>query len=133
MEQISLKRSASDILNFLRQLGDALDKLQSDKCTIAVCVNIWHELSENTPDEFMLKLSKRRKMALPDVFYAANLLDHRFRGAKLSPVEVAAGMSYISSVNEACLPQVTKYLGYEQPYCRYLFAESYQAVSPTAW
>ena len=42
-------------------------------------------------------------------------------------------MSYIGSVNEACLPQVTKYLGYEQPYCRYLFAESYQTVSPTAW
>ena len=108
MEEIQLKRSASDALAFLKPLGDALDRFQSDCCTIGEAYEIWRKIAQQTPDQFAIHLEKRRKMAINPVVLAANLLDHRYTGNELSPLEVQEAMEYIGEMDELYLAETSK-------------------------
>jgi hypothetical protein len=133
MEEIQLKRSASDMLRFLQPVGQAVDKFQRDSCTIGECYEIWHSLASEIPDEYVEHLQKRRKMGISPVMLAANLLDPRFAGAHMDPIEVGEAISYLKDINEASLGEVTKYMARHPPYSTNLFSDAIAEVHPGAW
>ena len=66
MEEIQLKRSATDALLFLKPLATALDKFQSNDCGLSLMYEIWQSVLECAPDTFVEKLSNRRNMEASD-------------------------------------------------------------------
>ena len=63
MEQIQLKRSATEAMEFLKPLAIALDQFQSNACTLSQTIDIWATVKNSAPDHFMQQLSQRRKIA----------------------------------------------------------------------
>ena len=133
MEEIQLKRSASDALAFLKPLGDELDRFQSDCCTIGEAYEILRKIAQQTPDQFAIHLEKRRKMAINPVVLAANLLDHRYTGNELSPLEVQEAMEYIGEMDELYLAETSKLCARDQPFVENLFKEAYKELKPDTW
>ena len=76
---------------------------------------------------------KRQKMAVTPVMLAANLLDHRYCGSNMSPIEVQEALAYIASVDDTCLAGVTKFMARHTPYNEKLFEGSFADVSSSTW
>ena len=133
MEEIQLKRSANDAIDFLKPIGASLDKLQRNDCCLGEAYEIWQSIGLNTPEEYVEILEKRRKMAVTPVMLAANLLDHRYCGSNMSPIEVQEALAYIASVDDTCLADVTKFMARHTPYNEKLFEGSFADVSSSTW
>ena len=131
LEDISLKRNIQDLQKVFRPISFALDKLQSSSCLLGDVVEIWYEMRTVFPIAYCSKLSGRSEL-LP-VFYAANMLDHRYRGSKLDACEVELAMDYIKDFDSSLIPEVTNYIAKFPPYNEYLFEGDYKNTSPGAW
>ena len=81
--------------------------------------------------QFQEVVSKRSKQALSDVVLAANLLDSRYYGEKLNPVETKQAIDYVKTAKPDCLPSLMKYVAKEPPYS--LLGEAFLASTPTSW
>ena len=68
---------------------------------------------------------------LSDVVPAANLLDSRYYGEKLNPVETKQAIDYVKTAKPDCLPSLMKYVAKEPPYS--LSGEEFLASTPTSW
>ena len=128
MEHIQIKRSAQDLLSILKPVGIALDKLQSDGVYLGDVVEIWFQLRSVFLEEYLPKIATRSSLQL--VFYAANLLDHRYQGFNLDHAELRKAMEYIKECRNDVAPEVSKYLAKMAPYSPCLFADNYNSVSP---
>ena len=117
MEEVSIKRAATDQLAILDPVGEALNKVQSDKCLLDVR-EIWRDLKNAIPDEYQAEVSTREQQSLSGVFFAANLLDLRYKGEALCPAEVQAAVAYIHENNEEVGVELTKYLANHPPYLK---------------
>ena len=73
MEDVPLKRAVTDLLEIFKPIGIALDKLQSDTCTVGSVFQIWNEVCVGSPAEYAEKVAKRAKAALSPEILAANL------------------------------------------------------------
>ena len=133
MEEIQLKRGASDVIAFLKPFGVALDRFQCDSCPIGENFEIWMSISNQTPGIYIKLLEKRRKMAICPVVLAANLLDHRYSRLHLSPIEVQEAMQYIGENNKAFLPQVSTLIARHEPFNEDLFSDAYKNLSLATW
>ena len=51
---LGIKRSAEELLQRLKPIAVALDKVQRDNCTIADAVNIWKQLETDLPLEWCM-------------------------------------------------------------------------------
>ena len=80
-------------------------------------------------------LEKRRKMAIYLVVLAASLLDHRYSGLHLSPIEVQEAMQYTGEINNEFLPQpeVSTLIARHEPFKEDLFSDAYKNLSPATW
>ena len=126
MEQIQIKRSAQDLLNILKPVGIAVDKLQSDGVYPGDVVEIWFQLRKMCP-----KIAT--SSSLQPVFYAANLLDHRYNGSNLDHAEVCKALEYINECKNDVAPEVSNYLVKMAPCSPFVFADNYNNASPHAW
>ena len=85
MEEVSIKRAETDQLAILDPVSEALNKVQSDKCLLGDVCDIWRDLKNAIPDEYQAEVSTREQQSLSGVFFAANLLDPRYKGEALCP------------------------------------------------
>ena len=131
MEDIGLKRVASELLEILKPIAIALDKLQRDTAVLGDVCESWDNLCTAAPSQFQEVVSKRSKQALSDVVLAANLLDSRYYGEKLNPVETKQAIDYVKTAKPDCLPSLMKYVAKEPPYS--LLGEEFLASTPTSW
>ena len=72
-------------------------------------------------------------MASSGVQLAAYLIDHRFCGKSLSPLETAEVNAYIESLDDDLIPKTVKFIAKEPPYSASLFEGSYLKVDPILW
>ena len=72
-------------------------------------------------------------MAICPVVLAANLLDHRYGGGNLSPLEVGEAMSYIGEIDKSYLPHVSTFIARHELFKESLFDETYKKLSPATW
>ena len=94
-------------------------------------LEIWFELRSKCPDEYQPFVAKRAEL-LP-IFYAANLLDHRYQGSKMNSVEIRLGVEYANLCIKDVAPDVSNYVAKLAPYSEFLFGENYSELSPAAW
>lgn len=83
---LSLKRSAEDLLGRLEPIAVALDKVQSDKCTIAEAVDIWKGLFTALSNDKDTKnaVKKRYNQVITQAHLLANLIHPSLLGKALS-------------------------------------------------
>ena len=127
--KVSTELAATDMIDILGPIKQAWNNFQRDDCYLGV----WHELKDKVPTQFQLSLANRLKIGLEDCTLAANILDHRFAGSNLSPVEFTSCKDYLKSLEPTICFDLTQYLAKEAPYTADLFDESYQDVNPVAW
>ena len=72
-------------------------------------------------------------MAICPVVLAADLLDHRYSGLHLSPIEVQEAMQHSGEINKDFLPQVSTLITRHQPFNEDLFSDAYKNLSPATW
>jgi hypothetical protein len=94
---------------------------------------IWSTVIGANTDRCAVLVSSRATMGLTPTVLAANLLDHRFCGANLCPLDVAKAIDYIAGLHEDALCQVTNFMARSPPYAESLFGEGYKAVNPFSW
>ena len=133
MEDVPLKRAVTNLLEIFKPIGIALDKLQSDTCTVGSVFQIWNEVCVGSPAEYAEKVAKRAKAALSPEILAANLLDHRYGGKDFNKVETASAIEYLNEIDNGIMRDVTNYMAKEPPYSENLFGESYSGVKPSVW
>jgi hypothetical protein len=140
LENFQLRRSVSDLLKIYTCIAVNLDKLQSDTATIAFAVECWldllDELEKSGYDHAVNKATERSRLALDNpAFLAANLLDHRFSGHRLTPQQVQTAIEFVVSLHDE--PQVsevrtalTMYLAKSAPYNTLSLS---QDIAPADW
>ena len=134
MEEVSLKRSAEDILQFMKSVGVTLDNLQKNSCTLSETFKLWKNVAGQAPIQYASAVAKRVQQAILPVVLAANLLDHKYAGEDQNPDETRQAIDYIrETAGENIMPELTNYMAKVPPYNEYLFAEGYKKVESEAW
>ena len=70
MEQIQVKRSATELLEVLNPIAEALNKLQSDTAKISDAIDISISLKEAIPERFEPNVKTRMDSALQPSMFA---------------------------------------------------------------
>ena len=133
MEEVSIKRAATDQLAILEPLSSALNTVQGDKCLLGDVYEIWRNLKNSIPDEYQADVASREHQSLSGVFFAANLLDPRYRGQHFCAAEVQAAVAYIQEKDEEIGEELTKYLANHPPYLDSIFGNVTATTTPGSW
>lgn len=98
---IELKTSARTLHAVLKPIAVALDKMQSNQCSLADSVSIWKELRQqlasidSTTQDVLNCFDEREAQALTGAHYAAFLLSPKLPTIELTPEEKSTGIDYI--------------------------------------
>ena len=135
MEDVQLKRTASELLEIFNPLSTSLDTAQSDSSTLSECLELWFNLRMKVPEQFAQEMSHRYNKAVLDtpVMRAANLLDHRYVGQNLDSQENAKALAYLKEINESIIPEVMKYISKVPPYSQHYFEGTFKDADPVSW
>nr|XP_042907854.1 uncharacterized protein LOC122271260 [Parasteatoda tepidariorum] len=135
-----IKRSAEELLRRLKPISTALDKMQQKDCTISKAVDIWKKLEKDLKDEnldkaCLAKFSNRYSQALGPPHFLANLLDPRYAGINLTPVEKTESLIFINEeYPQSIMPVIFKYQAKSEPFHEFLFNPNIvNQVSPIDW
>ena len=133
-------KNAMDIMNRLNPISIALDRMQRDQTTIGIAVEIWYRLEKDLkmerkdqPSMVWKAFVKRRDMALVSHHYLANMLDHRFLGQNLTPLQKQKAFDLLNSTNPEFVPLVMALTTKSSPFPKYLFSAQFQTTKPMIW
>ena len=134
---LGIKRSAEELLQRLKPIAVALDKVQRDDCTIADAVNIWKQLETDLPLETRdskQKFKKRIQQALSAHHFLANVMHPSFRGQSLTDKEAESAIELAATQHEAIVPDLIKLKAQSLPFTKYMFADNViKGVKPVDW
>ena len=89
----------SNYIGFLAPVSEAIDKMQSDKATVADGTEIWKNLTEQfrsgAKREWLEKAENRYQKALTGPWFAANLLHPKYMGLNLTPYEIEKALDWV--------------------------------------
>lgn len=114
----------------MKRIAIALDRVQSDECTISEATEIWlklhadfYDCNNYYSDSEKNKFENRFGMAVTPFHFLANIVDHRYQGKLLNQTQIESAMEYLSvSVNEPqVLSDILKYRAKASPFKAYLF------------
>ncbi|XP_066983751.1 uncharacterized protein [Macrobrachium rosenbergii] len=110
VSNLTLKRSAENLLARLEPIAVALDIVQNDKCTIAEAVNIWKELITTLCNDrdAVTAAKKRFDQVITQAHLLANLIHPSFQGKLLSAEEVNNAMDYANEKFPSLVPVIMK-------------------------
>lgn len=83
--------------------------------------------------EVQEKLSAREEMALSPAHLAANMLDHRYCGRKLTEEQKQSAFDFLRSTDKELLPLVMTFLAKKSPFPNFMFEDDFLAVEPLIW
>ena len=137
VNNLGIKRSAEELLQWLKPIAVALDSVQKDSCSIADAVEIWKkletELALDSRDE-KKKFKKRIDMALTPSHLLANIIHPKYRGKTLTDAEYEAGMEHASTKYSEIIPNLVNFKAKAPPFPQFMFQENViQTVSPLDW
>lgn len=128
--------NAVELLSRLKPIAVALDRMQQTSTTIAVAVEIWNKLEKNLqqqPLSVKAHFYKRRNIALRGEHYAANMLDHRFLGQRLSDVQKQEAFKFINDASPEFVPFAMAMTSMSKPFPKYVFGSHFRNTSPLVW
>lgn len=136
---VGVKRSADELLQCLKPIAVALDKVQRDSCTIADAVNIWKTLESDLAltsrdTDKKQKFKKRIQQALSPYHYLANITHPRYRGKSLTTDEFDIGMNVVLTQHSTVVADIINLKAESSPFSRYMFEEAVtSSVHPVDW
>lgn len=135
VNDVNLMVNCTDYSNILNPIAVALDEMQKDKTKIAQCVEIWFDLKEKLRGikEVEEKISQREEMALSAAHLAANMLDHRYCGKKLTDKQKQCAFDFLRSTDKELLPLAMSFLAKKSPFPNFMFEEDFMGVEPLIW
>ena len=102
-ENMLLKRDVQHLYDVSKTIAVFLDRMQRDSCNIAQGCDLWLELLDSPYIKVNAKalqsVKDRSQVVLESgSFFAANLLDPRYRGQRLSPSQRKKGVDFLTEV-----------------------------------
>ena len=121
LENVQIRSSARDLLAIFDAITAAINRLQSDTATIAEAVESWLELIESignmdNPTVSNLVKIRSEEMLVDPAFLAANLLDHRYLGKRLTSQQMTEATKYITDKDPEAAEPLTLLLAGVAPY-----------------
>ena len=115
LEDLQVRRAATELLEIFDLIAEALNTLQCDKTTISTATESWLKLSESTQalqnPQVQAEVVKRREEAMNrECFLAANLLDNRYRGQRLTPAQVLKATEFIIKRDDSTRQPIAHYV-----------------------
>ncbi|XP_076038547.1 uncharacterized protein LOC143023811 [Oratosquilla oratoria] len=135
VSNLTLKRSAEDLLARLEPIAVALDKAQSDKCTIAEAVNMWKELITTLSNgrDALTAVRKRYDQVITQAHLLANLIHPSLQGKLLSE-EVNNAMDYANERFPSLVPVIMKFQAKSPPFHAFKFSDFVtKSMSAVEW
>ena len=137
VNNLGIKRSAEELLQRLKPIAVALDKIQRDSCTIADTVDIWKTLEKDlalVTRDTKQKFKKRIQQALSSHRFLANLMHPRCRGQTSTDEEHEVAMELASTHHNMIVPNLINLKAQASPFLTYMFADTViQSVQPVDW
>ena len=128
----ALYRSAKDLMEQLQPIRVALDRLQSDSATIADAAEAWMMLAnDGSLEPHASAVARRCRQALRPVHAAANLLDPRYFGRRLTEELRQSAEEWLG---EDLFADVVLLESQQSPYPAAFFRPDFIAkLTPKAW
>ena len=100
LEDIGIKRNSSDLRRVLKEVAVCLDRMQGSDTNISEACELWLALERNPiiveHDDALASVQRRSAVVLSSgSFFAANIVDPRFRGQRLSPAQLGRGLKFL--------------------------------------
>lgn len=140
VSNIGLKRNVDDMINQLKPISCALDKIQKNNCTLSDCVFIWKELGEKINStknkEVIQKYKNRYCMALTATHFLSYMLDPREKASahELTQEEKTSAFDFAKSKYPALLPLIIKFNAKSTPFHEpYFDSDITSCVTPYEW
>lgn len=133
LENASISRSCDDLLVLFDPVCHALNKMQCATTTLSEAVEIWIELLQKAPKKaggYDLLVARSKQALECPFFLLANVLDPRFKGAKLTPAQVDVARQFAEEEGSEMAVALNLYLARSSPFRPALFVEG---VEPIAW
>ncbi|XP_069593638.1 uncharacterized protein [Ranitomeya imitator] len=136
---LGVKRNAEDLLERLKPISIALDKMQKDTATIADATEVWKDLEGsldrlNLSNNVKVAIQHRKDQALKEEHYLANILHPIYRGKKLSEAEINSAMEWLANTNHDIVATVLKLKCESAPFQKYMFADNVvNELKPLDW
>ena len=97
VEDIQLKRGASEIREVLQPINRSHDLLPRDDTSVSEATRVWKEFITSCPGAYKEFVVKRMDDELTPPLLAGYLLDHRYQGTSLTSTETEVALEYIRS------------------------------------
>ena len=123
---LRLKRSAEVLLDGLQPITNALDKVQSDKCTIGEAVDVWKRLTIHFKNDKQVEtiVKKRYEQFITKAHMLANILHPALQGRLLNAEELNTSMEFANEKYPKLVPIIMKFQAKSPPFQTFKFAES---------
>jgi hypothetical protein len=135
INDFNLYRNAKDTLSQLKPVAVALDKLQSDKSSLAEACHQWISLLENESLRQHYKvIEKRFKQAIQPFHLMAYILHPSYGGSKLNAEQREEARQWCRSRNSSFLPLLIAYDTQSSPFPSSFFLdEVVKSLKPEIW
>jgi hypothetical protein len=134
VNDMNLYKNVKHHIEQLQLISVALDKSQSDNCSIADICDIWLSLLEQS--ELALhksKILKRIKQALTSSHYLAYMMHPCYLGMRLDEDQRQLGRDLLSIINPNLTPVLSQLKARVHPFQEFMFSSSYLKQHPTNW
>ena len=133
LENTQISRACSDLLALFDPVAKAVNAMQKRTTTLSECVDIWLQMLQSAPSNAggYDCLVKRSEQALTCKFFLlANVLDHRYSGAKLRPEQIDLARQFAEEEGPEVVAGLNLYLAQSPPFRPTLFMDK---GDPIAW
>ena len=133
---INLFKNAKDLLDQLKPINIALDKMQADDCVIADSCDIYLKLrEEESLKPHAEKVEKRFKEAITPAHFAAHLLHPIYQGRGQSPEHKESAKSWLASRDPTFVPLAMAFQAKAKPFDlpSFFTKEATEGVDVIAW
>ena len=116
LKDVVLFKNVEDAVIVLKPIAEALNFIQSNKCTIADAVDSWKKLVKKFRDkcvegkEWLERAEKRYNSSVPDSWFAAHLLCPQYAFEDLSASELKKADEWIKSNYPECRPSLIDFI-----------------------
>lgn len=139
VEDIAMKNKSQEYLIKLKKIANALDRVQSDNCTISEATSVWLNLqkyfeTEVLEEDILEKIAMRFELAITPYHLLGYILDPRFNGEHLNQEQLDEALNYANIYHPTVMPEIITYQAQGAPFSKCLFDKHIVSkVSPLIW
>lgn len=136
IQDINLHKQCKDLASQLRPVANAIDRTQSDTCSLADACAVWLTLLEEPSlqsREHKKIVVSRFNKAIKQCHLAAYKLHPKYRGEKLTAEQHEQAMEWIMDKDESFCSAVINFQARSAPYPKSHFSASAMDMKPSTW